>query len=36
MVLLVIRLCRTGGFSFSTNWELTADSHEGAVHCGKK
>ncbi|CAK9211399.1 unnamed protein product [Sphagnum troendelagicum] len=23
-----MRLCRTGAFSFSTSWELTADSHE--------
>jgi hypothetical protein len=36
MLLLVMRLGRTGGFSFSTSWEVTADSHEGAVHSGKK
>jgi len=36
MLLLVMRLCRTGGFSFSTNWELTANSHKGAGHCGKR
>jgi hypothetical protein len=35
-LLLVMKLWRTGGFSLSTSWEPTVDSHEGAVHCGKR